>query len=87
MNLRHALDVIQRRPRPMDSAPRDGTPILAHFHYPNNYWEWRQVSWNPLDSVWYTADGKLADDDLGAWLPAPIVRTVHKSNKKARPRQ
>jgi len=67
-------DILLRKPRSMDSAPRDGTHILALLSSEiHNTTEWREVYWNPFDSLWHASDPmqSYADDVPKAWLPLP----------------
>lgn len=60
-----AADVRQREWRPMETAPRDGTPILACDAGPHAY----VVEWLPKSKVWVGADGRCWDPIR--WMPLP----------------
>jgi hypothetical protein len=71
---RVVADIIFRRPRSMDSAPRDGTHIIALLSVESRKaTEWREVYWNPFDGLWHASDPteSYADDVPKAWLPLP----------------
>jgi hypothetical protein len=55
------------RPRGLDAAPRDGTPILAYLRHG----EWRQVYWNLFEGAWRAGDESFSDADVLGWLPLP----------------
>ena len=71
---RTVTNVILRRPRSMDSAPRDGTRILAYLSGGDRrFGEWREFYWNPFDSMWHAGEPPqtFADDALKGWVPLP----------------
>lgn len=66
-------------PRSMDSAPKDGTHILAKLYSADrNFIEWREVYRNPfIDSgeskPWHAGSPieSFSDDRLISWVPLP----------------
>jgi hypothetical protein len=58
----------------MDSAPRDGTHILAYLFFESSgFGEWREVYWNPFENLWHASHPTQAfsDDVPAAWFPLP----------------
>lgn len=77
-----------RFPRSMESAPRDGTHILASIYTQDrNFFEWREAFWNPYlvadqSTPWHAgAAGDVKhfpEDRLKSWTILPDVSIVQK---------
>jgi hypothetical protein len=76
-----------RLPRSMESAPRDGTHILASIYTEDrNFFEWREVFWNPYVfsnkvTPWHAGADNMehfSEDRLKSWTTLPDVRIVQK---------
>ena len=60
--------------QPIETAPKDGTPVLAVLHCRSSGWtEVEVIEWDEEDEQWYGGkSGWIEDETLtGHWMPLP----------------